>query len=54
MDPEEAAIMDDYLADRTLTAGTIAAELSDAGYPISEGAVANYRYQRLGIKARRR
>lgn len=54
MTAEEAAIMDNYLADTSLSAGQVAGELSAAGYPISEGAVAGYRSRVLGIGQRLR
>lgn len=54
MTAEEAALMDEYLHDAELSAGVVAGELSDAGYPISEGAVAGYRSKVLGVGRRRR
>jgi hypothetical protein len=54
LDPEDRAIFDGYLADLGISPDKLSAEMHDAGYPISAGAVALYRYQVLKIGTRRR
>jgi hypothetical protein len=54
MPAEDVIIMDAYLIDTQLSADKVAVELTAAGYEISVGAVAGYRYRVLGVGKRSR
>ena len=54
MPAEDAVILDAYLLDATISADRVAVELTAAGYSISTGAVAAYRYRVLGVGKRAR